>query len=197
MPAPGIASDLHERPPVRIPPIRLTHLFSPWRAEHVARAAESQRAGGDAGGAPGDLPLFARIGADAPARDRDNLVVWRGPTCFAVLNRYPYNNGHLLLLPLREVAECDQLTTEERHELADLIAAATGWLRRAVRPDGFNVGLNVGAAAGAGIPRHLHVHVVPRWAGDTNAMSVVGETRVVPEALETTWEKLRAVIHDR
>jgi ATP adenylyltransferase len=160
----------------------------------VARAAEAQRAGGDAGGPPGEEPLFSRISADAPARDRENLVVWRGPTCFAVLNRYPYTNGHLLLLPLREVAEYSDLTPEERHELADLAAAAMRWLREALGPDGFNVGMNVGLAAGAGIPRHLHVHVVPRWTGDTNVMAVVGQTRVIPESLESTWEKLRAVV---
>ena len=167
--------------------------FSPWRGAHVARAADAQRAGGDAGGPPDAPSVFARIAAE-PDRDREHLVVWRGPTCFAVLNRYPYTNGHLLLLPYREVADYDALTPEERHELADLTARAVGWLRVALAPDGFNVGMNLGAAGGAGIPRHLHVHVVPRWAGDTNFMPVVGGAKVIPEALDVTWAQLRAAV---
>ena len=120
--------------------------------------------------------------------------MWRGAAVFAVMNRYPYTNGHLLLLPYREVADYDALTPEERHELADATARAVGWLRAALAPDGFNVGMNLGAAAGAGIPRHLHLHVVPRWTGDTNFMPVVGQAKVIPEALETTWAKLRAAV---
>lgn len=168
-------------------------LFSPWRAEHVARAADAQRAGGDAGGPAEEPPVFSRIAAE-PERDRENLVVWRGRTCFAVLNRYPYTNGHLMLLPLREVASYEDLTTEERHELADAARLAMRWLRDAVTPDGFNVGLNVGLAAGAGIPRHLHLHVVPRWTGDTGFMPVVGNAKVIPEGLQETWERIVEVV---
>ncbi len=166
-------------------------LFSPWRSAHVVRATEQQRAGGDAGGLGGEPSLFARIAAE-PEHDRAHGVVWRGPACFAVLNRYPYTNGHLLLLPYREVSDYDALTAEERHELADLTARAVGWLRAALAPDGFNVGMNLGMAAGAGIPRHLHVHVVPRWHGDTNFLPVVGGAKVIPEDPDTTWQKLRA-----
>jgi ATP adenylyltransferase len=167
-------------------------LFAPWRAEHVARAADAQRSGGDAGGPAGEMPVFSRI-AGEPDSDRENLVVWRGRTCFAVLNRYPYTNGHLMVLPLREVAAYEDLTAEERHELADAAGFAMSWLRQALQPDGFNVGLNEGLAAGAGIPRHLHLHVVPRWSGDTGFMPVIADTKVIPEALDATWEKLRRV----
>ena len=162
-------------------------LWSPWRGRHVARAAEAART------EPGGPPVFAEIAA-APERDAEHFVVWRGVHVFAVLNRYPYTNGHLLLLPTREVADLEALTDAERLELADATTSAVRWLRAALAPDGFNVGMNLGAAAGAGIPRHLHVHVVPRWHGDTNFMPVTAGAKVIPEDLATTWAALRRVI---
>jgi ATP adenylyltransferase len=106
------------------------------------------------------------------------------------MNLYPYNNGHLLLVPYRPVPDYTELTDGERAELAALIGRAIGWLRAALRPDGFNVGMNQGEAGGAGIPDHLHVHVVPRWRADTNFMPVTAEAKVIPEALRATYEKL-------
>ncbi|MFN3597245.1 MAG: HIT family protein [Rubricoccaceae bacterium] len=166
-------------------------LFAPWRAAHIARATDAARDGRDSSGSAPDGPgLFARLAAADPADDARNLVLHRGQTCFVVLNRYPYTGGHLMVVPYREVAAYDALSPEERAELAELTARAMGWLRTAYRPDGFNVGINQGEAAGAGIPRHLHQHVVPRWHGDTNFMTSVGGERVIPESLEQTYQRL-------
>jgi len=168
----------------------MDRLWSPWRGEHVARAADDARAQGtDAG-----PDVFARIAAAPPEEDAEHLVVYRGERVYVVMNRYPYNTGHLLVLPYREVEDYDALTEEERAEMAAVTARAIRWLRAALRPDGFNVGMNLGSAAGAGIPRHLHQHVVPRWRGDTSFMTVLGETKVMPEDLGTTYRKLRAAV---
>lgn len=126
----------------------------------------------------------------ASDEDAKNFILYRGDHCFIVMNRFPYNAGHLLVLPNREVAALEELTTEERHELIDLIAKAQKILTRALNPDGFNTGFNFGKAAGAGIPTHLHCHVVPRWNGDTNFMPVIGNTRVLPDSMTAMWERL-------
>ncbi|MDX1419850.1 MAG: HIT domain-containing protein [Rubricoccaceae bacterium] len=168
----------------------MDRLWSPWRSAHVARAAEDARTEGGRGGPD----VFARIAAAAPEDDADHLVVYRGATVFVVMNRYPYTTGHLLVLPYREVGDYEALTDAERAEMAAVTARALGWLRTALRPDGFNVGMNLGSAAGAGIPRHLHQHLVPRWHGDTNFMPALAATRVMPESLEATYRKLRAAV---
>jgi ATP adenylyltransferase len=126
--------------------------------------------------------------------DAKDYVLKRGSYNFIVMNRYPYNAGHLLVLPLREVARLEELKTEERHELMDMIVEAQQLLTRALRPDGFNTGFNFGAAAGAGIPTHLHCHVVPRWNGDTNFMPVIGNTRVLPDAMDAMWQRLHECV---
>lgn len=164
----------------------MDRLWSPWRSQHVASFEAAHRPAADGS-------VFARIAAD-PSRDAEHFVLWRGATVYVVMNLYPYNNGHLLVVPYREVADYDALTQAERHELADATARCIGWLRAALRPAGFNVGMNLGLAAGAGIPDHLHVHVVPRWRGDTNFMPVVADVKVVPEAMEETYRKLRAAV---
>ncbi|WP_233246135.1 HIT family protein [Coraliomargarita sinensis] len=122
--------------------------------------------------------------------DKKEYILYRGRKNFIVMNRYPYNAGHLLVLPYREVGQLDELSTEERHELMDLIVKAQQILSRALQPDGFNTGFNFGKAAGAGIPCHLHCHVVPRWHGDTNFMPVIGNTRVLPDSMDAMWERL-------
>lgn len=124
--------------------------------------------------------------------DKETLILFRGKTGYLVLNRYPYNAGHLLVLPYREVIELEALTDEEKTEFLDLIITGKQILTKALDPDGFNVGMNLGSAAGAGIPSHLHAHIVPRWNGDTNFMPVVGQTRVLPTSLEAMWERLKA-----
>lgn len=168
-----------------VKPRRMEHLWSPWRSHHIERFDTHNRA--DTGAS-----VFTRIaGADC---DEENLVVWRGEHVFVVMNLYPYNNGHLLIVPYREVADYEALHTDEQIDMARTIDRCIRWLKAALNPDGFNVGMNLGKAGGAGIPDHVHVHVVPRWHGDTNFMPTVGEVKVVPEALRETYRKLRAVI---
>ena len=122
--------------------------------------------------------------------DAENYIVWRGNTAFVMLNRYPYNNGHLMIVPYAHVASLTDLAAPQRAELFELTAVCEDVLHQALHPDGFNIGLNLGAAAGAGIAEHLHVHIVPRWAGDTNYMTVVGELRVIPQHLDHTYQYL-------
>ncbi|HEV8073458.1 MAG TPA: HIT domain-containing protein [Opitutaceae bacterium] len=121
--------------------------------------------------------------------DRAALIVHRSSLSYLVLNRYPYNPGHLLAVPFREVVELGELNAAERTDLMDIIITAQALLRTALKPDGFNIGFNVGSTAGGSIP-HLHGHIVPRWNGDNNFMPVLGQTRVLPQALEATWERL-------
>lgn len=123
--------------------------------------------------------------------DRASLIVHRGKTCFVLLNNFPYNPGHLMVLPNREVAELADLTSDERTEFLDLIIRAQQALSTSMQPGGFNIGINVGKIAGAGIPQHLHAHIVPRWDGDHNFMPVTAETHILPQALEELWEKIR------
>ncbi|MBN2565661.1 MAG: HIT domain-containing protein [Candidatus Eisenbacteria bacterium] len=123
--------------------------------------------------------------------DEANYIVFRGAHSFAMLNAYPYNNGHLLIAPFRHVDSFSGLTDEERCDLMSAVARAESLLEKAMSPQGMNVGANLGHCAGAGVPGHVHVHIVPRWEGDTNFMPVVGETRVLPESLSETYRKLR------
>ncbi len=128
---------------------------------------------------------------------RHTGILWRGRTCFAVLNAYPYGSGHLMVVPNRPAADLADLSENESKELWAAVQAAVAAIRRAYDPDGVNVGLNLGAAAGAGIPDHLHVHCLPRWRGDTNFMTATAETRVLPEPLEESWSKLRSAWEGR
>lgn len=122
--------------------------------------------------------------------DRAALIVHRGVHTFVILNAFPYNPGHLMVVPYRHIAEYDALTTEELHEMNDLSQQSVRALRATSAPHAFNIGLNVGQIAGAGIADHVHQHVVPRWGGDTNFMPVIGQTRVLPELLEETYDRL-------
>ncbi len=124
--------------------------------------------------------------------DRASLVVHRARHNFVILNRYPYTNGHVMVVPVEHVASLDALPGETLCEMILLARDVERHLRALYRPDGINMGLNIGRAAGAGIAEHVHMHALPRWVGDTNFMTATAETRVLPEALETTWEKLRA-----
>ncbi len=125
-----------------------------------------------------------------PERDRENHVVWRTSDALVVMNRFPYTNGHLLLANATHKADFDDLTVEELTEISRLTRDAVRLLRQTVKAQGFNVGYNLGRCAGAGLPEHLHVHVVPRWNGDTNFMTVLGNSRVIPDALDALYDDL-------
>lgn len=127
--------------------------------------------------------------------DAAHLLLWRGTTAFVMMNRYPYNNGHLMVVPNAHVASLTALQATERAELGELTMQCEQVLRQALRPQGFNIGINLGAAAGAGIAEHLHIHIVPRWDGDTNYMTVVGELRVIPQHLDQTYALLLPYFH--
>ena len=134
--------------------------------------------------------MFCRIAAE-PEHDERNFVLYRGEHGFIVLNLYPYITGHLMVVPYLHTSEFDSVPKEITDELMDLAKHSQTALREVYGPAGFNLGMNLGAAAGAGITDHMHIHLLPRWSGDTNFMTTVGETRVLPEDLETTYSKLR------
>lgn len=156
----------------------MENLWSPWRMKYVTDTDNP------------DGCVFCT--APAQADDLANLIVHRGKECFAILNRYPYTSGHLMVVPFAHVSSIELLTPEVRAELFEMVNHAIGVLREVYHPNGFNVGINMGEAAGAGIAEHAHVHIVPRWAGDTSFMSTVGETRVIPEELGVTWQRIRS-----
>jgi ATP adenylyltransferase len=167
--------------------VTLERIWAGWRAAYVAdHSAGVADAVVTAGGS-----VFSRI-LTSGASDRETGIVHRGERCFAILNRFPYGTGHLLVMPYREVQELAGLTEEEHVELWSTVRDAVAALQQAYDPDGVNVGANLGEAAGAGVPGHVHVHVLPRWAADSNFMTSVAETRVLPEALPDTWEKVSA-----
>ncbi len=156
----------------------MERLWSPWRLAYVT-------GGGDRKGC---------VFCDAQeSPDQARLLLWQGQSCFVILNLYPYNNGHLMVVPNRHVATLATLEPAELEELMRLTRLSEMVLTEAYHPQGFNVGMNLGRAAGAGVVDHLHVHLVPRWVGDTNFMSVVGNVRVLPEELEVTAARLRDV----
>ena len=160
----------------------LDHLWAGWRGEYVAAAEDATQ--------DGPACVFCRIlGSGRPADE--TFVLWRGEHTFAILNKYPYTSGHLMVMPTRHVGELDQLDDDEHDELFRAARTATAALKAAYSPQGFNLGANLGKAAGAGVPGHLHVHVLPRWSGDTNFMTAIGETRVLPEMLDDAWKKLK------
>ncbi|MDR2371609.1 MAG: HIT domain-containing protein [Puniceicoccales bacterium] len=126
--------------------------------------------------------------------EKKSLLLFRTPLSFVILNKYPYNAGHLLVLPRREIQELQQLTTDEHTDFFQTVVRAESILKKALTPDGINIGINLGIAAGAGIPKHLHCHLVPRWTGDTNFMPIIADTKTLPVALEHLWESLRKFI---
>jgi ATP adenylyltransferase len=158
----------------------MERLWSPWRMEYI----ESHE--GEAGS--GGCVFCSLLEQGDPDGER---ILHRDDAAFVTLAKYPYNPGHLLVLPVRHTGDLEDLTAEEGGEIHALLQGSVRALREASAPDGFNVGLNLGRVAGAGIPGHLHWHVVPRWGGDTNFMPVVAETRVLPQLLSETYERLR------
>lgn len=162
------------------------HLWAGWRIPYI----ESDDQGGRVEIPEGQTLFEAILAADVA--DEESLIVWRGATCFALLNAFPYTSGHLMVLPNRGVAGLADLTAEESAELWASVQMAVAAVEAAYAPQGVNVGMNLGRSAGAGVPDHLHVHVLPRWHGDTNFMTSVANVRVMPEALVDSWRRLRA-----
>lgn len=154
-------------------------LHAPWRIEYILGPKPKL-----------DTSLFTHIAQSSD--DEANLVIARDRTCYALLNRYPYNGGHLMVVPYKEVADLHGLTDEELSDLWKLARRCISALTATMKPDGFNVGINLGKVAGAGIEEHLHIHIVPRWSGDTNFMPVIAGAGVLPQALNEVAAKLRA-----
>ena len=154
-------------------------LHAPWRIEYILSPKPELKEG-----------LFTRIAQSSD--DEANYVIVRDRTCFALLNKYPYNGGHLMVVPYKEVTDLNGLTGEELADLWKLARRCMNALKQLMKPDGFNIGINLGKVAGAGIVEHLHIHVVPRWNGDTNFMPVLANTTVLPQALTELAAKLRS-----
>ena len=162
----------------------MARLWAGWRIPYI-RADDDERAKGHVEG----LTLFEGI-EQSGLDDSVTYVLWRGEHCFAVLNAYPYTSGHLMVLPKRAAEHLEDLDPDTSHELWDGVQMGVKAIKREYEPDGVNVGMNLGRASGAGVPDHLHVHVLPRWAGDTNFITSVAEARVLPESLSDTWQRL-------
>jgi ATP adenylyltransferase len=160
----------------------MNHLWSPWRLEYLI-------------GPKTDACIFCHAAENR--EDRDNLVLLRGERAFLILNRFPYNNGHFMVVPFLHASSLEELDTPTLTEMMLLVNRGIAALRAAMHPDGFNLGANLGKVAGAGVEDHVHIHVVPRWSGDTNFMPVVGDTRVVPETWFQTYANLKATLDDQ
>lgn len=155
----------------------MEHLWAPWRMTYLSE-----------GGPPMTDCIFC---AKVKQPDAAEQILYRGLTCFVVLNRYPYNNGHLMVVPYLHVPTLEVLDDIASLELMQLVRRSLAALRAEYHPEGFNLGVNEGSIAGAGVAGHVHLHIVPRWGGDTNYMTAVGGTRVIPEALDETYARLR------
>ena len=172
----------------------LEHLWAGWRGEYVTSTGTVAP---DRPEGPTEPPVddpercvFCRIAASGPPT-ADNGVLWIGDHTYAVINAHPYASGHLMAVPIRHVASLAELTESESTELWSALRAGVVAIEEAFGPEGINLGANLGRAAGAGLPRHLHLHAVPRWVGDTNFMTAVADTRVLPQTLAVTWDQLR------
>ena len=155
----------------------MNHIWSPWRMTYIENHEKE------------DGCVFCN--AQAKADGAENLIAFRGKNAYVILNRYPYTSGHLMVIPFEHKSNLEELDAETRAEMMELASLSMTVLRNIYRPQGFNMGVNIGEAAGAGVLGHVHIHIVPRWAGDTNFMSTTGETRVLPEALEDSYKRVR------
>ncbi|MFC2021097.1 HIT domain-containing protein [Chloroflexota bacterium] len=154
----------------------MKHIWAPWRIEYI----QSEKPKGC-------------ILCEKPEQENDteNYILYRGNKNFIILNAYPYSPGHLLIVPYRHIDSLEEMTEDERHEHSDIVSRSIEVLKQVFNPEGFNMGVNIGKSAGAGIEDHVHSHVVPRWQGDTNFVTVIADVRVVPEALADTYRKLK------
>lgn len=156
-----------------------SYLYSPWRLDYIL----SEKA---------EDCVFCR--AKDTEKDEENLIVYRAKHCFVMLNRYPYNNGHIMVVPYQHESDIGSLDKEVWQEMGEVISLCEKAIKQVYMPNGINIGMNLGAAAGAGIAEHLHTHILPRWTGDNNFMSVVAGERVIPEPFEDTFTKLREAL---
>ena len=156
-------------------------LWSPWRYDYIT------------GGAKTNGCVFCDI-LNNSASDEEKFILKRAEFNFVILNVYPYASGHLLIVPLDHVADFDKVEKRVTDEMMDLVKSAQSALTEVYSPDGFNLGMNLGKQAGAGVAEHLHMHILPRWSGDVNFMTAIGQTRTMPESLETTYQKLKTKI---
>ncbi len=154
----------------------MKNLWSPWRMSYIKSPKNK------------DICVFCE--AISNDEDGNNYIVHRAENSFVILNRYPYSNGHLMVIPYEHVSDLNQLEKQTRAEMMELLNKSTEILKQLFQPEGFNLGANIGEAAGAGIGDHVHLHIVPRWHGDTNFMTSVGSTRVIPESLEETYRQI-------
>jgi ATP adenylyltransferase len=196
---------VHPAPTAILP--RMDTLWTPWRYQYVSTADSSARQGvpPQLAAWPGDTRcVFCNLlqasafavdhGMASEEADRAANIVHRGNACFVCLNAFPYNSGHAMVLPYEHTNELARLEPSTAQEIMALVQRLEQAFRSIYRPDGINLGMNLGKAAGAGVVGHLHMHMLPRWLGDTNFMTVIGETRVLPESLEVTWQRLHAAL---
>jgi ATP adenylyltransferase len=162
--------------------LRMESLYAPWRIQYILAPKPPAS----------EASIFTKIAHSS--EDEVNYVLARERTCYAVLNTHPYTGGHLMVVPYKQVPDFHDLTDQELLELMKLVRRCQDALTKVMKPEGFNIGINLGKAAGAGIEPHLHIHIVPRWAGDTNFMPVIADTTVLPEALSELAAKLRAAL---
>jgi len=155
----------------------MDHLWSPWRMEYIENNSKEE----------GCVFCNAQVREDSP----ENLIALRGKFSFVILNRFPYTSGHLMVIPFVHKPNLEELDPITRAEMMELTSLCTTILKSIYHPQGFNIGVNIGEAAGAGVKEHVHIHIVPRWAGDTNFMSSVGDTRVLPETLADTYNRVK------
>ncbi len=157
-------------------------LWAPWRSQYLTAITDKKSKKKEC--------LFCRIAKEQ--EDRKNAIFVRRKHCYAVLNIFPYNNGHSLVVPYRHVSDLSRLNEEEKLEFFALIDHVKGLMARELKPDGFNIGMNIGKAAGAGVPDHIHMHIVPRWLGDVNFMPVISQTKVISQSLNELYKRLSA-----
>lgn len=157
----------------------MDYLWTPWRYAYITGVDKPKGC------------IFCELAKEDDAKAR---IVHRGPNCFVILNTYPYTPGHVMIVPYAHLDELQKLPPQAAHEMMELSQKMENALRTLYKPDGINLGMNIGAAAGAGVAGHVHMHVLPRWVADANFVSVIGETRVLPETLETTWERIRKTL---
>jgi ATP adenylyltransferase len=159
----------------------MDYLWTPWRYAYISAASKHDGKSGEC--------IFCEL---PKLQDEEARIVYRGKHCYIILNSFPYTSGHVMVVPFAHLDELQKLSEAVATEMMALSQKTEGVLRRIYSPDGVNLGMNIGRAAGAGVAGHVHMHILPRWFGDTNFMTTVGESRVLPEALEETWRKLRA-----